>query len=184
MTGIMKRTAAIAAFMLLAVLSGAQEKDFDYVFFRNAMKSGMYPYSEVQYSGYSWVKNGRRHLFAREEQFSSPGNCLELTYKSNPAGNWTVSIAYPEIRGVEQFSKPYVLSMHVKGELNANIRLTLAGGRKTPGIDLAQIERRDLGDGWQEVRGLSPSWSPAALSARRRTLPLSARPSMRDWSRQ
>ena len=111
--------------MLLAVLSGAQEKDFDYVFFRNAMKSGMYPYSEVQYSGYSWVKNGRRHLFAREEQFSSPGNCLELTYKSNPAGNWTVSIAYPEIRGVEQFSKPYVLSMHVKGELNANIRLTL-----------------------------------------------------------
>ena len=90
MTGIMKRTAAIAAFMLLAVLSGAQERDFDYVFFRNAMKSGMYPYSEVQYSGYSWVKNGRRHLFAREEQFSSPGNCLELTYKSNPAGNWMV----------------------------------------------------------------------------------------------
>lgn len=151
-SGILKRTAAIAAFMLLAVLAGAQERDFDYVFFRNAMKSGMYPYSEVQYSGYSWVKNGRRHLFAREEQFSSPGNSLELTYKSNPAGNWTVSIAYPEIRGVEQFSKPYVLSMHVKGELNANIRLTLAGGRKTPGIDLAQIERRDLGDGWQEVR--------------------------------
>ena len=48
MTGIMKRTAAIAAFMLLAVFAGAQDTAFDYVFFRNAMKSGMYPSSEVQ----------------------------------------------------------------------------------------------------------------------------------------
>jgi len=140
---------ALAAFLYLSVF--AEERRFDYVFFQNAMKTGMYPYSQVEYQGYSWVKNSRGHLMSRSDEFCSPGNSLELTYKSEPVGSWSVSISYPSIRGVENFYAPEFLRFKVKGEMDASLRLSFADGGRSKSIETAGLKREKLRNGWDEI---------------------------------
>ena len=138
--------------MLLAGLSShAGERLYDYVFFRNAGKTGMYPYSKVEYWGYSWVYNSQKHLFARGEEYHTPGNALELTYKSAEGGNWSVEINYPEIRGVENFPDPEYLSLNIKGNLDARISLVESGRRPSAGVNLSDYKWKELSDGWRQV---------------------------------
>ncbi len=142
-------TAALAALISAACL--AAENPYDYVFFRNAMKDGMYPYSKVEYNGYSWVKNMQRHLIVRDGECFSPGNAIELTYKSSPDGTWNAVIEYPKIRGVETFNDPEYLSMYVKGDLFADVSL-LRGDGSSVHADVSAARRTQLGDGWEELR--------------------------------
>lgn len=137
---------------MLCVAAAAEELPFDYIFFRNAMKTGMYPYSTVEYGGYSWVKNVQKHLIARDGEFNTPGNSLELTYKSDPNGSWSVKLKYPEIRGVESFRKPEYLSICVKGELHADLTLLKEDGGRSGSVNVADAERYDRGNGWNEIR--------------------------------
>lgn len=145
-----KLIVALAAFVSLTAV--AAESKFDYVFFRNAMKSGMYPYSQVEYSGYSWIKNMQKRLIARDEIYYTPGNSIELTYKSSPNGMWSAVIEYPKIRGVESFNDPECLVMNVKGVLKAELAFTVNGKRNTAAVQISAARRTELSDGWYELR--------------------------------
>lgn len=138
--------------LLFCLAASSAERPFDYVFFRNAMKTGMYPYSQVEYSGYSWVKNIRRRLFSRTEEFLSPGNSLELTYKSDPIGSWSVRISYPDTRGVELFYDPESLFFRIKGHLDASVSLRFADKTGSNSVEISQVESKQLANGWEEIR--------------------------------
>lgn len=148
----MKKLFIAACAALISFSSIAAENPFDFVFFRNAMKTGMYPYSKVEYSGYSWVKNMQKHVVVRSEEYVTPGNSIELTYKSSPNGMWRATIEYPEIRGVENFNDPEYLSMSVKGELYASVSLVFKGARRGSSAEVSAAQVYELGNGWKELR--------------------------------
>lgn len=143
---------ALVALVSLSSIAIAAESPFDYVFFRNAMKTGMYPYSRTEYSGYSWLKNVQKRLVVRDEVYYTPGNSIELTYKSSPHGMWSAIIEYPKIRGVESFNDPEYLIMHVKGVLKAELSFTTNGKRSTVAVQTSTAQRTELSDGWYELR--------------------------------
>lgn len=106
----MSRTATALLALLLALPLAAEERTYDYVFFDNSLMEGSWFYSSVKYEHPSWVKNLRGKLPLSEAFYYSPGNALELEYSGS---RWEAAVQYSDIRGVERFSAPEVLSMKV-----------------------------------------------------------------------
>lgn len=98
----------------------AQEKLYTRVFFENSLMPDNYFFSEVSYTGKSWVKNAQSRLPVIEGQAFTPGNSLELKFASAIDGNWTATIQYQALRGVDFFRKADLLSfwIHPKTSIN------------------------------------------------------------------
>ena len=88
----------------------SQESDYTKVFFENNLMEKSWNSSNVEYSGNSFVLNVQKRIPVADHKFFTPGNSLQLKYSSNPEGNWSVTINYPEWRGKDHFKKADILS--------------------------------------------------------------------------
>jgi len=91
----------------------AQEPLYDKIFFANSPMQESYYYSEVSYSGNSWVKNVSNRLPVNDSVFFTPGNSLEINYVSSPDGNWQAKLFYRPVRGQDFFGKATHLFMRL-----------------------------------------------------------------------
>jgi hypothetical protein len=69
-----------------------------------------YYYSETEYSPGCWIKNTQGKLPVSHQKYFTPGNSLELHYRSADRGNWEASILYHEIDGIDTFNEASHLS--------------------------------------------------------------------------
>lgn len=100
---IISRARKLAVAMLLPCVSAfAQEPLPQKIVFANSLMQGGHYYSEVAYSGKSWIENSSGRLPVSTTSFT-PGNALRLKY-SNGEGEWTARIQYHSIRGFDAFS--------------------------------------------------------------------------------
>jgi hypothetical protein len=125
---------------ILAILSinlaMGQEKHYDKVFFDNSPMQGNYFYSSVSYTSPGWVKNIRKKLPVEEQKFFTPGNSLELTYRSAENGHWQAKILYHPIRGMDHFSQAEKLSfrLYVQSNTRADELPAVALGNRKEGL--------------------------------------------------
>lgn len=74
---------------------------------------GNYFFSKTKSTGNSTIKNFNGRLPVSETIFHSPGNALELQYKSASDGFWQASVFCQKKRGIDHFSKADYLSFWV-----------------------------------------------------------------------
>ena len=103
----------IGVLLLFANLISAQEIPYVKVLFDNSSMPNSYFYSKVSFEGNSWVKNEGNKLPVSSKIFFTPKNALLLEYNSAEKGNWKVSIAYHNIRGLNYFQKAENLSFWI-----------------------------------------------------------------------
>ncbi|MEE2771804.1 MAG: glucoamylase family protein [Bacteroidota bacterium] len=106
-----KLTVLFSFFFTMALFS--QESDYTKVFFENSLMEKSWNSSNVEYSGNSFVLNVQKRIPVNDQKFFTPGNSLQLNYSSNPEGNWSVTINYPEWRGKDRFEESNLLSFWV-----------------------------------------------------------------------
>jgi exo beta-1,2-glucooligosaccharide sophorohydrolase (non-reducing end) len=100
-------------FMLISIISTAQEYEYTYTLFSNSAMSGDYFFSKTTSSGGSSIKNINSKLPVSETIYHTPGNSIELTYKNAKAGNWKAIIYRQEKRGMDHFKKAEFLSFWI-----------------------------------------------------------------------
>lgn len=100
---------------ILFIKGVAQPEQFDKIIFQNALIDGAYYFSNVEYSGSSWIKNIQGKLPVNSEISFTPGNALELTFKSSDKGSWKVKLIYDKIRGIDRFTQADHLSFWLYG---------------------------------------------------------------------
>ena len=69
--------------------------------------------SKTYSSGKSSVMGKNDRLPVAENIAHTPGNCLRLSYKNAPGGQWSATIFYREKRGMDHFQKANSLSIWV-----------------------------------------------------------------------
>ena len=99
--------------LLVSGFANASEYLYDYIFFENSRMKDFYFYTKTGYTSPSWVKSARQHLPINNEISFSPGNALELTYRSSSAGEWYAEVQYCPVRGNDFFRTPELLSFYL-----------------------------------------------------------------------
>src|SRR5690606_255197 len=97
------KIAILNATLLMCTLAYSQHKH-DKIFFENSIMDSHYYYSKAEYTAGCWIKNTQGRLPVSDEQFFTPGNSLELLYRSSEAGNWSAAVFYNNIRGIDAFN--------------------------------------------------------------------------------
>lgn len=69
-----------------------------------------YYYSKAEYSSGCWIKNTQGKLPVSDEQSFTPGNSIELQYRSANNGHWAATVLYNDIRGIDTFNDASHLS--------------------------------------------------------------------------
>lgn len=69
-----------------------------------------YYYSKAEYSGGCWIKNTQGKLPVSGEEFFTPGNSLELVYRTADQGQWKATVLHHDIRGIDDFREASNLS--------------------------------------------------------------------------
>lgn len=103
----------LVAALLLSVSAVFSQERHDKVFFENSPMDGNYYYSEAEYWNGSWIKNIQGKLPVSEKVSYTPGNALELHYRSVENGYWSAGINYHELRGKDSFKDVDQLSFWV-----------------------------------------------------------------------
>lgn len=103
----------LLAIAVLLSASAFSQEQHDKIFFENSLVDGNYYYSKAEYDGQSWVNNVQGKLPVSNKTFYTPGNAIELRYKSSENGNWFASINYHELRGKDSFKDADQLSFWV-----------------------------------------------------------------------
>lgn len=144
--------------LLLPVPAVFSQERHDKVFFENSLMDGNYYYSQAEYGNGSWVKNVQGKLPVSEKTFYTPGNALELHYRSVENGFWSAAIHYHKIRGKDSFNDADQLSfwMYITGENGKEalpfIHLTFNGGRQSDKVNLADHLPSAQAGTWTRVR--------------------------------
>ena len=86
----MKQYFLLFCFLFTSIISSAQVKE--QLFFENSPLSYSFARSEVHYQGKAWVRNYQQHLPVSNRIFLTPGNALELSYRSDRVGSWHVDL--------------------------------------------------------------------------------------------
>lgn len=66
------------------------------VLFDNSVLPGNYGYSQVSYSGFSWVENVKGRMPLVDSLSFTPNNALSLKYTSSIRGLWEATVFFPE----------------------------------------------------------------------------------------
>lgn len=117
-----------------------------------------YYYSTAEYRGDCWVRNTQGKLPVSDQQFYTPGNSLELLYRSSVAGSWEASVLYHSIRGIDAFNDADVLSfwLYIKSETEKAslpaVSLLLDEMEESPHANLADYAANFSLDSWNQVR--------------------------------
>ena len=117
----MIRARIVAFFVLMSLVSLAQEYEYTYSFFSNSAMAGDYFFSKTKSIGGSSIKNTNKKLPVSEIQFHTPGNALELEYKNAEGGNWDATIFRQEKRGMDHFKNAELLSFWIFNTSNADL---------------------------------------------------------------
>ncbi len=88
----------------------AQEIPYVKMLFENSMMPNSYYNSTANYTGNSWIKHIQSKLPISETYSFTPKNALELEYISSEDGNWSATISYDKIRGIDFFQPATHLS--------------------------------------------------------------------------
>jgi hypothetical protein len=91
----------------------AKEPSYFQVFFENSLMEKNWFYSETNYSGESFVLNINGKLPVCDTPFFTPGNSLELRYKSVLNGEWSARLNFPKVRGQDHIKDGKFLSMRL-----------------------------------------------------------------------
>ena len=100
----------IAALLLFVSAVACSQHKHDKIFFENSIMDSYYYYSKAEYMGDCWVRNTQGKLPVSDAQFYTPGNSLELLYRSAAAGSWNASVLYHILRGIDAFNDANFLS--------------------------------------------------------------------------
>lgn len=106
----MKVTGLFWICLLFPMMQYAQEIDYNHVFFDNSLMEESWFYSETSYTSPSHILNIQGRLPIETEQAFTPGNSLQLNYRSAPEGKWMVNFEYPAWRGKDFLKKGDLLS--------------------------------------------------------------------------
>ncbi len=113
-------------------------------------------YSEINYSGNSYVLNIEKRIPVETEEFYTPGNSLQLNYSSNPEGDWSVNIKYPNWRGKDRFKEADILSFWILQEEESSmifpdISISTESGKSTS-LSLNDFSRELIPNKWFQVK--------------------------------
>lgn len=106
----MKVTGLFWICLLFPMMQYAQEIDYNHVFFDNSLMEESWFYSETSYTSPSHILNIQGRLPIETEQAFTPGNSLQLNYRSAPEGKWMVNFECPAWRGKDFLKKGDLLS--------------------------------------------------------------------------
>ncbi|MCF1190051.1 hypothetical protein LRR18_00530 [Mangrovimonas sp. AS39] len=95
---------------LFVSTSYSQESPYLKVLFEDSPMPDAYFFSNVEFTGESWVKNIDGKLLVNNHISFTPKNALFVQYHSAVSGNWTAEILYDKIRGIDYFVPADVLS--------------------------------------------------------------------------
>jgi exo beta-1,2-glucooligosaccharide sophorohydrolase (non-reducing end) len=109
----MKAKVLTGVLFFYSALGMAQEPLYDRIFFENSPMAKSFFYSKTEYTSPSWVQNVSGKLPVSDSIFFTPGNALQLNYKSAMKGMWAVNIQFKEIRGQDNFSPATNLVFHL-----------------------------------------------------------------------
>lgn len=146
----------VAAF-LLSVSAVFSQEQHDKVFFENSLMNGNYYYSQAEYGNGSWIKNIQGKLPVSEKTFYTPGNALELHYRSVENGFWSASITYHQLRGKDFFKDADQLSFWVYlseatgKETLPFIHVTFYNDRQSEKVNLADYLASTGPNTWSRV---------------------------------
>ncbi|KIC95978.1 glucoamylase family protein [Flavihumibacter solisilvae] len=99
----------IALLLFASSIVYSQHKQ-DKIIFENSIMDSHYYYSKAEYSSGCWIKNTQGKLPVSGQQYFTPGNSLELQYRSADDGQWKATVLYNEIRGIDSFNEASHLS--------------------------------------------------------------------------
>ena len=108
----MKAKVLTGFLFLFVAFCMAQEPLYNRVFFENSPMSKSFYYTKTEYTAPSWVQNVSGKLPVSDSLFFTPGNALQLNYRSGEKGKWSATIQFKEIRGQDNFS-PAVTSYFI-----------------------------------------------------------------------
>src|SRR5690606_10966359 len=112
----------------------AQERPYIKVFFDVGKYGTSYFESETSYSGSSWIENIQSKIPVSNEIYFTPKNALKLRYKSAKDGDWTATIKYADVRGMDFFEPADHLSFWIYSstlDLNSIPKITLVHSSNT-----------------------------------------------------
>lgn len=147
----------IAAFLLFVSIVHAQELH-EKIFFENSLMDGSYYYTKTEYTGNSWVKNIQNKLPVSDENSFTPGNSLELSYRSASEGFWSAEILHHELRGKDHFQDADQLSFWIKTEGNPApeklplVHLTTQRATQSTKVKLGDYLSSSSANNWTRVR--------------------------------
>lgn len=129
----MRYTLLLALLLLLNASNlKAQETPYTRVFFDNSLMDKSHFYTAASYTSPSWIKNSTGKLPVSEEVYFTPGNALELKYKSGKGGQWQAQVLYHPIRGMDFFrpQEKLVFRLYVKSTTDAAALPSIAVGKR------------------------------------------------------
>ena len=100
----------VVTLLLLASSIVYCQHKHDKIIFENSIMDSYYYYSKTEYSSACWIRNTQGKLPVSDQEFFTPGNSLELQYKSADDGHWKATVLYNEIRGIDTFNEASHLS--------------------------------------------------------------------------
>lgn len=116
-----------------------------------------YYYSKTEYSSGCWIRNTQSKLPVSGEQFFTPGNSLEIQYRSAEQGHWKAAVLYHDIRGIDTFNEASHLSfwLNVKRGTDRKslpvIHLLLQDNKQSEGLNLLDHASAFGLDSWVKV---------------------------------
>lgn len=82
--------------LILAFSQSSLANRYPEVVYSNSAMPGNYGFSQVAYSGSSWVENVKGRVPLVDSISFTPGHSISLKYTSSPQGHWEMSLFYPE----------------------------------------------------------------------------------------
>lgn len=83
------------------------------VIYTGSVMPGNYGFSQVAYSGSSWVENVKGRVPLMDSISFTPAHSVSLKYTSSPQGHWEMSLFYPELTSYTLRAEDETLSFRV-----------------------------------------------------------------------
>ena len=107
---LIKLVLIVIFFAVNTLLCLGQEQPYQKVFFENSKFEESFYESETNYSGNSWIENVRSKIPVSDKFSFTPKNSLKLSYVSSNDGNWSATIHFDKVRGMDFFKNADKLS--------------------------------------------------------------------------
>lgn len=108
-----KLTSSFAIVLLFLLSNTVFANRYPEVMYSHSIMPGNYGFSQVSYSGSSWVENVKGRIPLVDTISFTPGNSLSLKYSSSENGHWEMSLFYPESTTYKLRKEDEILSFRI-----------------------------------------------------------------------